>query len=418
MRSQMISRWALLLAVIGLTGVSCTQQGGQSPGGRVSADTAKPIAVEAVGVSMHEVRRTVEAVGSLSPAEDVVVSSEVDGQVIDVLAGFGDRVEEGDVLVEIAPRELELAVEQQEAAIEQVRARLGLNDGETTLSDIREAVTVKKAAADLADAQQKFKRAGELLEQGLLPRQGYEDAEARVKSSQANYDLSLQEVRNLLATLRQNTVARELAEKKLRDTKIRAPFSGFVQGKDVSTGQYVRVQSPVMTLVRLDYVKATVQIPEKMAGWVRVGQQVNITVDAYPDRKFTGIVRRINPVVDPETRSFATQARVENPDGVLKPGFFLRASIPSDQVESLMTIPQKALVYAYGVYSVYVLQANQVQQREVKIGERVGDDVEIVEGLTEGEQIAIPINEGQVLFTGAAVEVTSRTGSLEAPSGK
>ena len=409
--------WVLLLAVMGLT-ASCSQQRGRGAEGRASADTAKTIAVEVVQVGMREVRRTVETVGSFSPAEDVVVSSEVDGQVIDVHAGFGDRVEEGDVLVEISPMEHELAVEQQKAALEQVRARLGLNDGETTLSDIREAVTVKRAAADLADAEQKFKRAKDLLEQGLLPRQGYEDAEVRVKSSQANYDLSLQEVRNLLATLKQYTVASELAEKKLRDTKIRAPFSGFVQGKDVSTGQYVRVQSPVMTIVRTDYVKATVQIPEKMAPWVRVGQKVDITVDAYPGRKFSGTVRRINPVVDTETRSFATQARVENPDGILKPGFFFRASIPSDQMESLLTIPQKALVYAYGVYSVYVLQSGQVQQREVKIGDRVGDQVEVVGGLTEGDQVAIPINEGQVLFAGAAVEVTGREGALGPPSGK
>jgi RND family efflux transporter MFP subunit len=160
------------------------------------------------------------------------------------------------------------------------------------------------------------------------------------------------------------------------------------------------------------------QIPERMAGWVRVGQQVDITVDAYPDRKFTGRMSRINPTVDPETRTFATLARVENPDGLLKPGFFLRASIPSDQMESLMTIPQKALVYAYGVYSVYVLQGSQVEQREVKIGDRVGEDVEIVGGLTEGEQVAIPVNEGQVLFAGAAVEVVSRAGSLESPSGE
>ena len=239
----------------------------------------------------------------------------------------------------------------------------------------------------------------------MLPRQGYEDAEVRLKSSQANYDLSLQEVRNLLATLKQYTATRELAEKKLQDTLIRAPFSGIVKGKDVSPGQYLQVQAPVVTLVQIDRLKASLQIPERMAGWVRIGQQVTISVDAHPDRMFTGRISRINPTVNPETRTFTTIARVENPDGLLKPGFFVRASIPSDQVENLLTIPQKALVYAYGVYSVYVLQGDQVEQREVRIGDRLGEDVEIVNGLTEGEQIAIPINEGQVLFAGAAVEV-------------
>jgi membrane fusion protein (multidrug efflux system) len=157
--------------------------------------------------------------------------------------------------------------------------------------------------------------------------------------------------------------------------------------------------------VNIDWLKAPIQIPEKMAAWIRVGQMVTISVDAHPDRKFSGRISRINPTVNPETRSFTALARVENREGLLKPGFFLRASIPSEQVESLLTIPQNALTYAYGVYSVYVLSGTQVQQREVKIGERLEANVEIVGGLTEGEQIAIPISQGQLLFAGASVEV-------------
>jgi membrane fusion protein (multidrug efflux system) len=157
--------------------------------------------------------------------------------------------------------------------------------------------------------------------------------------------------------------------------------------------------------VNVDWVKASLHIPEKMAAWIRVGQTVTISVDAHAERKFTGRISRINPSVDPETRAFTALARVENREGLLKPGFFFRASIPSEQVASSLTIPQNALAYAYGVYSVYVLQGNQVQQREVKIGDRAGETVEIVGGLTEGEQVAIPITQGQVLFAGASVEV-------------
>jgi RND family efflux transporter MFP subunit len=393
------------LFLVVFTAASCSR--GRAPGGpvRASADSAQPIPIQVVPAAREEIRRMVEVVGSFTADDEVVISSEVDGRVTDVHVAMGDRVERGELMVEVSPAEFQLAAAQQKAALEQIRARLGLNNGETTLEDIREAATVKRAAADLADAEQKFRRASELLEQGLLPRQGYEDAEARLKSSQANYDLALQEVRNLLATLRQSIVTHELAEKKLRDTQIRAPFSGFVKGKDVSTGQYIRVQSPVVTLVNVDWVKAPMQIPEKLAAWIRVGQMVTVSVDAYPDRKFSGRISRINPTVTPETRSFTALARVENSEGLLKPGFFYRASIPSEQVESLLTIPQKALSYAYGVYSVFVLQGSQVQQREVKIGDRLEESVEIVSGLTEGDQVAIPINQGQLLFAGAAVEV-------------
>jgi len=396
---------ALLLLLVSLSAVSCTRGGNQRGQVRAAADSARPTLIQVAVVTRQDIRRTVEVVGSFTADDEVVISSEVDGRVTDVHVGMGDRVEKGEVLVEIAPTELQLVSEQQRAALEQVRARLGLTDGETTLRDVRDAATVKRAAADLADMEQKYQRARELLEEGLLPRQSFEEAEARYKSSQANYDVALQEVRILLATLKQYVATSELAEKKLRDTRILAPFSGFVKGKDVSAGQYLRVQAPVVTLVNVDWVKVPLQIPEKMAGWIRVGQMVTISVDAYPDRKFTGRISRINPTVDPETRAFAALARVENPEGFLKPGFFLRASIPSDQVESLLAIPQTALVYAYGVYSVYVLQGNQVQQREVGIGDRLGNNVETVSGLALGDQVAIPVNQGQVLFNGAPVEV-------------
>ncbi|OFV94643.1 MAG: hypothetical protein A3H28_00595 [Acidobacteria bacterium RIFCSPLOWO2_02_FULL_61_28] len=361
--------------------------------------------MQLAAVKTQPVRRTVEAVGSLFADEEVVVSSEVEGRTNEVLVDVGDRVTEGQVLVQISPTELQLASQQQQAALEQIRARLGLSESETTLRDIRDAAGVKKAAADLADVQQKFERAKELSEEGLLPRQGYEEAEARFKSAQANYDLALQEVRNLLAALKQVSVTSELAQKKLRDTQIRAPFGGYVKARSVAPGQFLRVQTPVFTLVRVDPLRARIAIPEKMAGWIPAGQAVTIFVEAYPDRPFTGKIARANPVVDPQTRSYEAEAVVQNREGLLRPGFFVKASIPTDRVENLLTIPQKALNYAYGVYSVYVVQGNQVQQREVKIGDRLANDVEIVAGLAAGDQAAIPVNQGQLLFNGASVDI-------------
>ena len=372
---------------------------------QASGDSARPVPVQLAVVKQQQVSRMVEAVGSLVPFEEVVVSSEVEGKVNDIMVGLGDRVEKGDVLVQIAPTELQLASDQQKAALEQVRARLGLSDGETTLRDIRDAAGVKKAAADLADAEQKYQRAKDLFEQGLVPRQSYDETDARLKSAQANYDLALQEVRNLLASLKQYTATSELAGKKLRDTEIRAPLAGYVKGKAISEGEYVRVQTALVTIVRVNPIKAIINIPEKMAGWVTVGRPVTISVEAYPDRKFTGRIARMNPTVDPETRSFVAVGHVDNGEELLKPGFFLRASIPSNRVENLLTIPQKALAYTYGVYSVFVLKGNQAQQREVKIGDRLGGDVEILEGLSEGDHVAISVNQGQQLYNGAPVEV-------------
>jgi multidrug efflux pump subunit AcrA (membrane-fusion protein) len=101
--------------------------------------------------------------------------------------------------------------------------------------------------------------------------------------------------------------------------------------------------------------------------------------------------------VDPQTRTFDAEALIENHDGLLKPGFFVKASIPSKKVDSILLVPQKALSYAYGIYKVYALtDNNKLKEREVKIGDRIGENVEVISGVEEGDRLALP-TEGQEL---------------------
>jgi membrane fusion protein (multidrug efflux system) len=140
-----------------------------------------------------------------------------------------------------------------------------------------------------------------------------------------------------------------------------------------------------------------------MAAWVAVGQPVKVQVEAYPERAFEGAVSRMNPSVDPQTRSFDVEALLENRDGVLKPGFFARASIVSSRVDQALVVPQDALRYLYGVYKVYTVEQSALRETEVKLGAREGADVEIVSGLKEGAYVAVPL-EGEELRDGAPVE--------------
>src|SRR6202030_2161275 len=119
-----------------------------------SKEAAVPI--HAISVASREVRRTVEAVGSLFPYDEVVVSAEVDGRAEKVLVDVGDHVVQGQTLVEILPTEFKLAADQQEALLEQARAKLGSTDADAESKDPTQTAGVKKAAADLANARQKY----------------------------------------------------------------------------------------------------------------------------------------------------------------------------------------------------------------------------------------------------------------------
>jgi membrane fusion protein (multidrug efflux system) len=398
---------ACILALIVLSGCS---------GGKVSAKVEgassreKAVTVRAFTAEAQQVRRTVEAVGSLFAYDEVVVSSEVDGRADQVLVDVGDYVTKGQTLVEVLPIEFKLAAQQQEALVEQAKAKLGLTGDDAEVRDPAQTAAVRKAAADMANAAQKFKRSEQLQQQGIVPRQTFEEDELAYKAAQAAYDLAVQDVRNLQAALQQERAMRDLTNKKLRDTRIVAPFSGYIKERDVTVGQYLKVQTPVMAIVNADPVRVRLKVPEKMAAWVAVGQSATVFVEAFPERPFSGKIWRINPSVDPQTRTFDAEALIENHQGLLKPGFFVKASIPSKKVDSVLLIPQKALNYAYGIYKVYALtDSNKLKEREVKVGDRIGENVEVISGVEEGDRIALP-TEGQELAMrdGASVKIAGK----------
>jgi RND family efflux transporter MFP subunit len=315
----------------------------------------------------------------------------------------GDRVAPGRPLVKIIPIELSLTLDQEQAALRQIEARLAPPEGETVLKDPRNAAEVRKAEADRTDAAQKYERARELWEQGLVPRGTFDEAEAHYNSARAAYDMALQNVRTLQAQVAQRSASVALAEKKLRDALIRAPFAGQVKERMVSPGQYVRVETPIMVIVDNDPLRVRLKVPERMAGWVAVGQAVTVRVEAYPDRTFEGEISRINPSVEPQSRTFELEALLKNQDGKLKPGFFARASVASSHVDEALLIPQEALRYLYGVYKVFTVEQGKLRETEVKLGARDGGEVEVVDGLAEGAQVAVPV-AGEELRDGAPVQ--------------
>ena len=379
-------------------GAGCTGSRASDDGRRAMA----PVRARVVPVVSRKVERRVDSVGSLFPYEEVTVSSEVEGRVDEVYVDVGDPVAKGRALVKIHPVELSLSLEEQQAALRQIEARLAPPDGGGALESPKDAAEVRKADADRTDAQQKYERAQELFAGGLIARGVLDEAEARYGAARAAYDMAVQNVQNLRAQAAQRSASVALADKKLGDTVIRAPFAGLVKQRLVSPGQYVKVQTPVMVVVDNDPLRVRLKVPEKMAGWVAVGQAVEVRVEAYPDRSFAGKISRMNPSVEPDTRSLEVEALLANEQGLLKPGFFARASIASAHVDTALVVPKQALRYIYGVYKVYTLQEKTLHETEVKLGSREGDEPEIVDGLKEGDRVAVPI-EGEDLRDGAVV---------------
>jgi multidrug efflux pump subunit AcrA (membrane-fusion protein) len=377
---------ATVLLLIGLAASACSK--GQSAQARGRDEAAKPVKVEPVG--QETVIRSVEVVGTLAAVDEVTVSSEADGVVSRILHDLGDRVHAGDILVELDREKAQYNLEQQRAALGRTLAQYGAPDPQH-LPPAEKTPDVQKANADLAQAKQAFDRATQLFKRTLVPQQTLDDAATALQSKQASYDASLQNAKNLQASIAAADAAMKLADRQLRDTYIRAPFDGYVQRRFVNLGQLVKGSGTpvqVMTVVRIDPLRVTGEIPEKMVPWIAVGQPVEIHVDAYPDKAIAGKMARISPAVNSATRAFPFEALVPNDGALLKPGTFARLSVRTNKADHVLTLPYSALQYRYGVNRVFVVNGDRLVAKELKVGERLGDRIEIVSGVNAGEPVA------------------------------
>ena len=363
-------------------------------------DAARPVKAESV--REEAIHRAVEVVGTLAAVDEVTISSEAEGRVSKLLADLGDRVTAGQTLVELDREKPQYTFDQQKAALARTLAKYGTADI-THLPPIEQTPDVQKAQAELGQTKQAYTRAEELHRRELVPRQTLDDAEAMLHSKQASYDSSLQNAKNLRADIDASEAAMKLAERQLRDTAIRAPFDGYVQKRLVNLGEYVKVQTPVMGVVRVDPLKVTAEVPEKMTPWIQVGQAVDLHVDAYPDTTITGKVSRISPAVNTATRAFSFEALVPNAEALLKPGTFARVRIVSSKVDQVLTVSYAALQYRYGVNRAFVIEGDHLVARELKVGERYGERIEIVSGVKAGDKVAA--NDVEKLVDGAKVRL-------------
>jgi RND family efflux transporter MFP subunit len=204
------------------------------------------------------------------------------------------------------------------------------------------------------------------VEQGIGAKVELDSATSRLQSAQASFDATINQIRNMIQEVERFKAQVDLQRKKLRDTSVHAPFAAFVKDRQVAVGQYVRPNAPLITLVKTDPIRLRLEVPERMAPWIRNGQIADVGIEAFADRKFTGKVWRIAPTVDQTKRTFVVEALIANPGGQLKPGSYARARMATDKNERIVVIPFRAVNYVLGSNKAYVVSSGQVEAREVR----------------------------------------------------
>jgi len=314
------------------------------------------VPVEAAKVVAAPMSEQVTAVGTLLSNESVTVSSEIPGRLKEIHFQEGQRVEQGEPLF--------------------------------TLDDSVYRAQLADAEAKLKLAEQTYKRTSTLFTNKYATAQSADES---------------------ASNLAVNTAAVELARVQLEKAHIVAPFSGIVGLRHVSAGEYITAGQGLVNLESVDPMKADFRVPEKFLPAIRVGQTIRIRVDAFPDDSFEGKVYAIDPRLDVGGRSLLVRAMVPNGDQRLRPGLFARVTVLLQLKEDALSVPEQAIVPQGDSQFVFKIVDGKVKMTKVVTGTRREGRVEIVEGLSAGDQV---VTAGQLkIRDGTAVSVVDSAGA-------
>jgi RND family efflux transporter MFP subunit len=378
--------WYAAALLVPLAGIACSRSESQQ---RPTPKGPPPVRIEVTAVQRISVQRQVELAGTLISPDQAKVSSEVAGIVKELVIELGQEVESGQPLVKLDPRELDLALRQAEGQLHQTEAQLGMDGLRMNEPPPDEEIsTIRTAIANRDDARAQLARATQLIKKGLLAQADFDTSQTRVKVTEAGYQSALETVRSLKATLQQRRAAYELAQKKLSDSVVRAPIAGSVAERLVQPGEFIRENTPVVTIVQMNPLKLRTAVQEKYASLMRPGLAAQFRVESMLAELFPGKLAFISPAVDQATRTFAVEILVDNSARHLKPGFFAKGIILTQKDENVLAVPDAAISTLAGESSVYIVERNRIKKQLVTLGARVGDVVEIVTGLKGDETLA------------------------------
>ena len=372
---------------------------------------AETIALPVVNVVQARVASSISDLslpGNVQAITEAPILARAEGYLIKRYADIGDRVKAGQLLAQIDAPDLDQQVDQAKATLDQTNASL-----------IQAQATLEQTKANEHLAEITKQRNDTLVTRGVLSKQEGDQSTAAYQSQFANVHAGEASI----AAAQQNVHAAQANLNRLRELQsykmVRSPFAGVITLRNIDTGTLINSGSTMLFRVaQFDVLRIFINVPQSSYGSLHPGDAADVTVQEIPGRKFPGKVSRLSGSLDTNTRTLLTEVQVQNPSGVLLPGMYatVRLSVPRTQPPIL--IPGDAVVTrASGITVAVVDPDGKAHFRPVQLGRDFGLDVEVLSGLTAGQQVVI--NPTDDVREGVRVEPhTYHEGPAASPAGK
>ncbi|MGB9467308.1 MAG: efflux RND transporter periplasmic adaptor subunit [Candidatus Acidiferrum sp.] len=355
-KNREIKVFYVLIAVLSGVLAGCTNER--------HAASAPPETVSSVSVIVAQkttVPDWLEAVGTVRAAQTSQVSSQVMGNIVEIHAHEGDRVQSGQLLAVIDDAQSRSAVDEAAAAVSAAEKELSSADSDLTL------------------AGSTLKRYQQLYEKKSVSPQEFDEIKARYQSAEARRDMAR-------AGQAQANAGLTRARTSLGYARIRSPFAGVVTEKKADAGVLASPGMPIFTVEDTRSYRLEVTVDESELRLVHVGQTAPVTIDALGNVQLPGKVMQIVPAADPASHTFLVKVELRA-DARLHSGLFGRALFPRRERSALL-IPRTSLVERGQLQGIYVLDANQIAGlRYITLGKSAGEQIEVLSGLQDGEKL-------------------------------
>jgi RND family efflux transporter MFP subunit len=331
--------------------------------------------------------------GSIQAVTEAPVLARADGYVKRRMADIGDRVQEGQPLLEIDAPEMDAQIDQAKANVQQLQAALD-----------QAVANYQQGKSDTELARVTALRWSSLAAKGVVSRQENDVYQAQYQSRLAG----LQALEKAIASQRGNLAAGQAnldrLEKMHSFLLVKAPFSGVVTLRNVDTGALVNSGNTMLFRVaQTGTLRVYVNVPQSDANSIRPGQRAQLTVANLPGRHFEGTVARAADSLDPNSRTMLVEVHVPNPDGALFPGMYAQVDLTTPRTNPPLTVPSDALIMQPGGSMVALVKPDhKVHLQKIEVGRDYGDRLEVTNGLNEGDSI-IP-NPADLAQEGLKVE--------------
>ena len=351
---------------------------------RVLAEPAAEAAarVEVIVVDPTDFPLRAEATGHLAPWRKAEISAEAHGLVVERPIEEGMRVAAGALLLRLDDRDAQIELQEAEAELLKARADYAVS----TLADEPAPAT---DTTRLALARETFRKAQQAFEQGLLSKAELQEARRRFEAAEVLSGRQREAVQAVTSGLTQAEQRLERARLALSRTRITAPFGGRIADLDIEMGQRVGAGQQVFVLLDDGRMKVAVDVLEADLVRLRKGVTARVRVPALGEDPFLGTIYAINPSVDSETGTGRVTVAIPNPQGRLIAGLFAYVALETERLSGRLVVPAEAVLTRQGRDLVFCIESGRAQWIYVTAGSRSGDMVEITEGLSPGDTVAV-----------------------------